>query len=138
MTDLNLEELKQAAEEAQPFMLHGGGMEPACVSISAGQVLALIARIEWLEKRWEDRKLKGRRDGRKTLIEEMESTPEGRERMRNARYDIAYERVEGLHASIQRVRDLHWETLGECAACSLDSSTPHPCPTIQALEGDPK
>lgn len=47
-------------------------------------------------------------------------------------------RIDNLEATIQRVRDLHWETLGECAACSLDSSTPHPCPTLKALEGDPE
>lgn len=135
-------------------------------------------RVEELEA--ENARLKGRRrerrkDERKSLIEEMEETSEGRAIMRNAEYSIAYEHVEELEATIQRVRDLHspipteaitasdcvnedcdhedgcpTETVHICAECDriadeIDvyygerslSQTVYPCPTIQALEGDP-
>jgi hypothetical protein len=110
-------------------------------------VLALLARIEELEA--ENERLKGRRrdrrrDSRKSLIEQMQETPEGRQRLAEAHYSIAYEDVEDLEAAIQRVRELHtsgtdeWVNYPICTECFPDNHghpTEWPCPTIQALGG---
>lgn len=204
MTDLNLQvqidRLRHLTKVSVDVPLGNVPIEP---------IRELFAQVDYLKDQNErlHRRLKGhnrprRRDARKSLIEEMESTPEGRAIMRNAEYSIAYERVEALEAentrlrigkaaikarttrmlkelttrfneagrdrewwyqramhwcdgqrraeaTIQRVRDLHapdavfTDTCSECSDYGTDEHPPgryvsHPCPTIQALEGDPK
>lgn len=111
-------------------------------------VLALIARIRELET--ENERLKGRRrerrkDDRKSLIEEMQATPEGRARLANARYNIEYERVEELEATLQRVRDArsNHPEVPECDRYTDDDTIKCGWKSAvesidKALEGEPK
>ncbi|WP_313281037.1 zinc finger domain-containing protein [Timonella senegalensis] len=127
---------------------------PSTLPISTA--LALIARIEaaelwstvhpcnvtheepydfqWCETHDRTFPLDGACDHEGLSVIDYQNKRETEQRVRAIR---AEDRIEELEATIQRVRDLHWETLGECAACSLDSSTPYPCPTLKALEGNP-
>ncbi|WP_313281034.1 hypothetical protein, partial [Timonella senegalensis] len=106
MTDLNLQvqidRLRHLTKVSVDVPLGNVPIEP---------IRELFAQVDYLKDQNErlHRRLKGhnhprRRDARKSLIEEMESTPEGRAIMRNARYSIAYEHVEELEAENKRLR----------------------------------
>lgn len=53
-------------------------------------------------------------------------------------YGVAVVRAEAAEAKLAAVRELHRpDSSGGCRECTGDRQWPYPCPTIQALNGDP-